>query len=112
MPTLEIVSFAVLGALAWLWYDSVRARDAGIAAVRDACAAEGLQLLDETMSIRSLRPARDEDGQLALGRSYDFEFSDTGNNRRRGSVVLIGQRVVVINTGLRLVDAEGPHRLH
>jgi hypothetical protein len=106
MPILEIISFAVLGALAWLWFDSLRARDAGIAAVRQACATEDLQLLDETMSIASLKPDRDEDGQLVLRRTYEFEYSDTGDNRRRGSVVLVGHRILVINLGPRLVPID------
>jgi hypothetical protein len=99
----EFLGLVVLGALAWLWYDSLKARDAGIQAVRAACEAEGLQLLDETVSIAGLKPARDEDGRLVLRRVYQFEYSDTGDNRRRGSLVMLGQRVLVINIGLRLV---------
>jgi len=106
MPIMEIVSFVILGALAWLWFDSLRARDAGIEAVRQACAAEDMQLLDETVSISGLKPDRNEDGQLVLRRTYDFEYSDTGDNRRRGSVVLRGNQVLVINLGLRLVPAD------
>jgi len=103
MPLLEIVSLVILCGLAWLWFDSLRARDAGIDAVRQACTAEDLQLLDETVSIAAVRPDRNEDGQLVLRRTYEFEYSDTGDNRRRGSVVLRGQQVLVINLGLRLV---------
>ena len=105
MPTFELFSLIVLGGLAWLWFDSFKARDTGIRAARKACDSEDFQLLDDTVAISSLRPARDDDGQLTLRRVYDFEFSDTGNNRRRGSVVLLGHRVVVINIGLRLVSS-------
>lgn len=58
-------------------------------------------LLDDTVSISGLKPARNEDGHIRLQRSYEFEFSDTGNNRRKGSVVLLGQRVVLFNVGVR-----------
>ncbi len=58
-------------------------------------------LLDDTVSISGIRPARNDDGQIRLQRSYDFEFSDTGNNRRKGSVVLLGRRVVLLNVGVR-----------
>ena len=34
--------------------------------------------------------ARDEDGQLKIARTYTFEFSDTGNNRRHGAIVMLG----------------------
>ncbi len=107
MPTFELVGLAVLGAVAWLWLDSFQAHAAGMEAVRAACAAEDLQLLDETVSLASLRPERNEDGRLTLRRVYEFEFSDTGDNRRRGSVVLLGKRVLVINIGLRLVPPGG-----
>lgn len=103
MPVLEIVSLIVLGGLAWLWFDSLKARDAGIDAARAACAAEGLQFLDDTVAIASLKLARDDDGQLLLRRAYEFEYSDTGDNRRRGSVIMLGQRVMILNVGLRPV---------
>lgn len=106
MPSFELFSLVLLGGLAWLWLDSLRARDAGIRAVRAACASEGLQLLDDTVAIAGLKPARDDDGRLALRRTYAFEYSDTGDNRRRGSVVMLGQRVIVVNVGLRVVPRD------
>lgn len=107
MPTFELVGLFVLGAVAWLWLDSFQAHAVGMDAVRAACAAENLQLLDETVSLASLRPERNEDGQMTLRRVYEFEFSDTGDNRRRGSVVLLGRHVLVINLGLRLAPPGG-----
>lgn len=101
MPTLEIASLALLGALGWFWWDSLKARDAAIVAARKACESEELQFLDETVAIRGLKPARNDDGQLLLRRVYNFEYSDTGDNRRQGSVILLGQRVMVLNIGLR-----------
>ena len=46
-----------------------------------------------------------DDGRLLLRRVYNFEYSDTGDNRRNGSVVLLGHRVVLLNVGLRAVPA-------
>jgi len=112
MPILEVVSLALLAGLAWLWFDSLRARDAGIQAVRLACNADGLQLLDETVAIAAIKPVRNDDGQLVLQRVYEFEYSDTGNNRRHGSVVMLGNRVTVLNLGLRLVAADESRTLH
>ncbi|MBI5790688.1 MAG: DUF3301 domain-containing protein [Rhodocyclales bacterium] len=105
MPTFEIISLVVLGALAWLWFDSIHVRDIGVRAAKAACAAESLQLLDDTVSITSLRLARDDEGRLLLRRAYAFDYSDTGDNRRRGSVVLLGPNVIVVNVGRR----EAPH---
>jgi hypothetical protein len=100
---MEIASLIIIGTVAWFWFDSLRAREAGVKAVREACEEEGLQLLDETISLFSMKPARNDDGRMVLRRVYLFEFSDTGANRRRGSVHLLGQQVLIINTGLRLV---------
>src|SRR3972149_3451547 len=106
MPGPEIIGIIILGALAWLWFDSLRAREAAVRAARAACAAEGLMLLDDTVAIANLKPARDDNGRFILQRAYDFEFSDTGNNRLQGSVVLRGHRVILLNVGSHLAPAE------
>ena len=105
MSWLDLGSLFFLCGLIWLWFDSVGARDAGIKAARFACESENLQLLDDTVAIASVRLRRNDDGQVLLRRVYKFEFSDTGNNRRNGSMVLLGARVVEVNIGLRLVRA-------
>jgi hypothetical protein len=97
---MEIAIVVIALALAWLWLDSLRARDAAKAAARSACEAEGLLLLDDTVAIMSLRPARKENGHITLQRAYEFEYSDTGDNRRSGSVVLLGDRVILVNVGV------------
>jgi hypothetical protein len=89
----EIAAIALVAAALWLWTDSLRARESAVVAGREACARYGVQLLDETVSFARLRLARDENGRLRLRRTYVFEFSETGNNRRQGAVVLLGARV-------------------
>jgi hypothetical protein len=106
VPVLEIISILVLGAIAALWLDSTKVREAAVHAARAACAADGLQFLDDTVSIASLKPARDERGHLRLQRAYEFEYSDTGDNRLKGSVVMLGRRVVILNVGSGIATAE------
>ncbi|MCX7111216.1 MAG: DUF3301 domain-containing protein [Proteobacteria bacterium] len=101
---MEIASLIIIALVAWFWSDSLRARETGVKAVRRACEEEGLQLLDETISLFSMKPGRNDYGRMVLRRVYQFEFSDTGENRRRGSVHLLGQQVVLLNVGLRLVS--------
>ncbi len=103
VDVLEIIGLLALIGGVWLWRDSLRAREAGMRACRAACDAAGVQFLDDTVAINSLRPARDDDGRLQLRRVYTFEYSDTGDNRRRGWVTLLGDRVVALNLGLRVV---------
>jgi hypothetical protein len=74
----------------FLWLDSLRARERAVQAGRAACKRYDLQFLDETVSFTRLRLARGEDGNLKIKRTYTFEFSDTGNNRRHGAIVMLG----------------------
>lgn len=103
MPLFELVSLLMLLALAWLWFDSIKVRDIAVRHAERACMSDGLQFLDQTISIASLKPARDDEGRLVLRRAYVFEYSDTGNNRRPGSIVMLGQAVLFVNVGLREV---------
>jgi hypothetical protein len=98
---MEVLGILLLAALAWLWLDSLKARDAALRTAREACAAEGLMLLDYTVAIANLKLARDDNGRIQIQRAYDFEYSDTGNNRLKGSIVLLGHRIVMLNVGLR-----------
>jgi len=100
---LELLGLIALLLLGWLWYDSLEAREAAVHSARAACEAEGLMFLDDTVGFRSLKPARDGEGRLKLQRTYDFEYSDTGNNRIHGSVVMLGKRVTLLNVGLLVV---------
>lgn len=98
---MEIAGILLLAGFAWLWLDSLRAREVAVRAAREVCVAEGLQFLDWTVAITSLKLARNESGRIQIQRAYDFEYSDTGNNRLKGSVVLRGHRVTLLNVGLR-----------
>jgi hypothetical protein len=100
VPLLQIAGLAAVGVLAWFWLDSIKARDIAVSAARRACAAEGLQFLDDSVSAASVRPARDGAGRLHLRRVYNFEFSDTGNNRLPGGVELLGHRLMAVNLAL------------
>jgi hypothetical protein len=84
-----LLALAAIAALAWFWSDSMRAREAALESGRGACQREGLQLLDDTVALASLRPVRDARGRLSLRRVYVFEFTDTGDNRRQGSVTVL-----------------------
>jgi len=89
----EAWALAAFAVLAWLWFDSMRAREHAVAAGLRACEHDRLQFLDQTVECVSLRPARDENGRFVLRRVYRFEFSDNGDNRRGGSIVMLGGEV-------------------
>ncbi len=111
MDLLELLGLALLLAAVWLWLDSLKARETGIRAAQSACDEERLQFLDDTVVIRSLRLARDDDGQLKLRRVYAFEYSDNGDNRRPGSVTMLGQQVEYLHIRPQLyVVPKAPER--
>ena len=92
----DIVPVLVLGGVAWFWMDTLKAREVALHAARAACTRIGLQLLDETVAAERTRLARNDNGQICLRRVYRFEFSDTGDNRRKGSVVMLGRHVDLV----------------
>ena len=89
----ETAAILALVLLLVFWADSLRARERALAAGRAACERYGVQLLDETVAPSALRLARNAEGRLRIRRVFSFEFSDTGNNRRHGSVVILGAEV-------------------
>jgi hypothetical protein len=97
MPIYESIFILVVAALIWFWLDSLKAREVGVRAAQFACADEGLQFLDDTVVGRLLGVARNDDGHLRLRRSFAFEYSDTGNNRRHGSVILLGHEIELLH---------------
>lgn len=86
----EGLAIALIVAGAFIWADSLRARERALRAGRSACERYDLQFLDDTVAFARLRLARDAEGQLKIARTYTFEFSDTGNNRRHGAIVMLG----------------------
>ncbi|MDR2187840.1 MAG: DUF3301 domain-containing protein [Azonexus sp.] len=102
MGFFELAIIVLLAAFIGFWLDTLKAREAGVRAARQACAEEGLQFLDDSVAGRLLRPARDDNGQLRLRRIYYFEYSDTGDNRRSGSVTLLGSEIEVLAIRPRL----------
>jgi hypothetical protein len=89
----EGIAILVIAAGTFLWLDSLRVRERAVRAGKSACERYNLQLLDDTVSFTRLRLARDGEGQLRLARTYTFEFSDTGNNRRRGAIMMLGSEL-------------------
>ena len=94
---IEFLTLLIFIAGAWFWTDSMRAREAALDAGRRACTAEGVQLLDWTVMLNQTRLGRDDEGRLRVKRVYEFEFSDTGNNRIKGSITLLGQELLSLN---------------
>jgi hypothetical protein len=100
LSLLEILGLFALAMGGWFLWDSLRVREAANAAMRAACEAEGFLFLDDTVGLESLRPVRDDNGRVRWRRVYGFEYSDTGNNRCKGSVAMLGSAIALVTIGL------------
>ena len=93
----ELVLTVLLVGIGWFWWDSLNKRELAVRVARIVCQKADVQLLDETVAMRRLRIARDENQRVCLLREFGFEYSDTGDNRLPGYVYLMGDRVVDAN---------------
>ena len=105
MSWFEIFSVASLGGFVWLWFESTRVREIAVERARGQSQVNGVLFLDDTASLTSIKLARDEDGRLTLKRTYTFEYSDTGNNRQPGNIIMLGQRVQLLSFDPQLAGA-------
>jgi hypothetical protein len=101
MTLVEILALALFAVAAYVFWDSLKAREAANAAMRDACRQEGLLFLDDTVALSSLWFARDERGRLRISRTFDFEYSDTGRNRCKGQLRMLGDDAWVVDLSAR-----------
>ena len=83
----------LLIALGWFWFASLRALEIAREAGRQTCSNANVQFLDDTVSSIGLALARDLAGRRVLRRTYRFEFSETGNTRLEGRLILLGNQI-------------------
>lgn len=81
--------FLALG-LIWFWYDNMRAREAAIAAAGSYCRQQGFQFLDGSVCVRTMVFSLTH---RCFRRHYDFYYTRDSHDRRRGTVILLGQEV-------------------
>ena len=93
MDTLDLLLILPLIVLLWYWFDSLRALEIARAAGKSACQNANVQFLDDTVASTSLALVRNESGRRVLRRTYRFEFSETGNTRLEGQLILLGENV-------------------
>jgi hypothetical protein len=83
----------LLAALGWFWFSSLRALEIARNAGKHVCNDANLQFLDDTVANIALALARDKSGRRVLRRTYRFEFSETGNTRLEGRLILLGDKI-------------------
>ncbi|MEI7036169.1 DUF3301 domain-containing protein [Fulvimonas yonginensis] len=92
----DLIALLALAAVAGLWLKSSRARERAVDEARRQCMQHGLQLLDETVGLRSVRLRRVA-GRRRLELGYAFEVSAHGDDRLDGRLWMQGDRMVSLS---------------
>jgi hypothetical protein len=95
--SLEAGLFAVLGFIAWHWWDGLQKRELALQAAQRACTQAGVQFLDASVSLRKMSLKRDENMRARFYREFAFEYSTVGDDRQAGRVYMLGARVLSIS---------------
>ncbi len=90
-----MIAFA-LGLVGLMIWQNAGFRDRAVGLARQHCEHMNVQLLDDTVSLISLRPRRDKRGNFKLARRYEFEFTATGDQRYHGELTLMGRQLSTI----------------
>ncbi len=93
MDVISLLFLLLLAALGWFWFDSMHALEIARNAGRQVCGKSNVQFLDDTVSSTGLALVRNESGRRVWRRTYRFEFSETGNSRLEGRIILLGSKI-------------------
>ncbi len=93
MDVISLLFLLLLAALGWFWSDSLRALEIARNAGKRACDDANVQFLDDTVAGIALALVRGKSGRRVLRRTYRFEFSETGNTRLEGQLIVLGDRI-------------------
>lgn len=103
MASLIMILLCVLAV--WFLVDSMRTREIATHIGKRACERHEVQFLDGTVALTHVRLRRDRSGSPRIGRIYQFEFSESGENRRRATISMLGVQLEVLQMNLN----EGIH---
>ena len=93
MDVASLLLLLLLAALGLFWFDSLSALEVARAKGKRVCNDANVQFLDDTVANIGLALVRDQSGRRVLRRTYRFEFSETGDSRLEGRMVMLGRRV-------------------
>jgi len=96
MQLLDITPLLLIAFLVWFWFDSTRSHELAVQITSRLCFKHDVQLLDETVALRRLGLSWPREG-LRLKRTYRFDYTIEGTERRTGSLVLLGSRLAAYN---------------
>jgi len=105
MPTLVILMIVTAMAFAF-WSAGRAAAERAESLGRDACRVANVQWLDQSVHAIGLRLCRHDNGWLGLERTFRFDYSINGDDRRMGRLVLRGERLVAFSGPVKPVASQ------
>ncbi len=93
---IDLLLITLLLFLGFYWSNAMKAREFAYAAVLVHCKKMDVQLLDQYVALNGFWLKRDSQGKWVGWRSYQFEFTSTGEERYQGKIVILGRKVINI----------------
>ena len=94
MSSLAFLLLIVL--LVWFWQISLQSRDTALQTARETCKRQGLQFLDGTASLQSVRPFFSREQGPGLKRTYTFDYSADGIARHTGCIIMHNTQISAV----------------
>ncbi|EXJ11527.1 MULTISPECIES: DUF3301 domain-containing protein [Nitrincola] len=104
LDLIDLLVFLGIGVIALAWWNNLKAKEQALKAVMHYCDRHHLQLLDQSIALIKIRPARNETGRLHLQRTYLFEFTSTGDERYKGKAFMLGSSVYRLDVDAHRID--------
>jgi hypothetical protein len=92
----ELLLLIAIAAVSLYWLASMRCKDLAIGVARRECKRCDVQLLDQTVHQHHISLSRDSIGRWRVWRHYKFEYSEDGDTRHVGTLIMLGQKVTRI----------------
>ena len=88
----------------WFWWDTSAAKEQARLYAKHQCQLQQLQLLDDTVALKSTKLQRHPKGHITLLRQFNFEFSGYGEQRCDGYVRLLGKQAYKIHLDIHRIS--------
>ena len=89
----EFLLLAIIALAAIFFANALRAKEIAVSAAVTLCKTYGVQFLDGTAVLKSLRLVKTRGMPYRFHRRYEFDYSEDGHNRKRGEIIMFSHNV-------------------
>lgn len=89
----DVMVFAGFSLFCMLWWNAQGVKQIALTSTKAYCKKMDVQLLDDGVFLRGFWFKRNARNTVHLWRSYNFEFTTTGDERYGGRIILLGRHV-------------------